>query len=139
MARKRCLVEGIRTLACVGQTAIAIAEKLEREGLTPCRGGRFTAEIVSKHRGQHQIRSDLGRLRRGERRPGYTIIEMAQQIGIDPSWKYRGITQGRIEISKDSRYECYLFPRTKTAADRMKQLQCGKVRQVTFRKKRCDD
>jgi hypothetical protein len=28
---------------------------LEQEGFTPCRGGRFTAEIVSKHRSEHQI------------------------------------------------------------------------------------
>ena len=126
--RERCLVERIRTLAGAGQTDTAIAEQLEREGFTPCRGGRFAAEIVSKHRSQHQIRSGLGRLRRGERPPGYTIVEMAQQIGIDPSWIYRGITKGRIEISKDSRYGCYLFPRTKAAVARMRHLKCGKVR-----------
>jgi len=127
------------TLACAGETDTAIAEQLEREGFTPCRGGRFTAEIVSKHRGQHQIRSGLGRLRRGERPPGYTIVEMAQQIGIDPSWIYRGIAKCRIEIFKDSRYGCYLFPRTKAAVARMRHLKCGKVRQVTFRKEHCDD
>ena len=137
--RERSLVERIRTLACAGQTDIAIAEQLEREGFTPCKGGRFTAEIVSKHRSEHQIRSGLGRLRRGDRPPGYTIIEMAQQLDIDPQWIYRGIAKGRIEISKDSRYGCYLFPRTKAAVARMKQLKCGKVRQVIFRKEHGDD
>jgi hypothetical protein len=137
--RERRLVERIRILACAGQTDIAIAEQLEREGFTPCKGGRFTAEIVSKHRSEHQIRSGLGRLRRGDRPPGYTIIEMAQQLDIDPQWIYRGIAKGRIEISKDSRYGCYLFPRTKAAVARMKQLKCGKVRQVIFRKEHGDD
>jgi hypothetical protein len=101
--------------------------------------GRFTAEIVSKHRSEHQIRSGLGRLRRGDRPPGYTIIEMAQQLDTDPQWIYRGIARGRIEISKDSRYACYLIPRTNAAVARMKQLKCGKVRQVIFRKEHSDD
>jgi hypothetical protein len=40
---------------------------------------------------------------------------MAQQLNIDPQWIYRGIPKGRIEISMDSRYGCYLFPRTKAS------------------------
>ena len=88
-----------------------------------------------RHRGN---RWRLGRLRRGDRPYGYTIIDMAQQLDIDPQWIYRGIANGRIEISKDSRYGCYLFPRTKSAVARMKQLKCGKVREVSFREKHCD-
>jgi hypothetical protein len=130
--RERCLVERIRTLACAGQSDALIAEQLELEGFTPCRGGRFTAEIVSKHRSEHQIRSGLGRHRRGDRPPGYTIIEMAQQLDVDPQWIYRGIAKGRIQISRDSRYGCYVLPRTKAAVARMKQLKCGKVRQASF-------
>jgi len=49
------------------------------------------------------------------------------------------VAKGRIEISKDSRYGCYLFPRTKAAVDRMRLLRCGKVLQITFRKEICDD
>jgi hypothetical protein len=64
---------------------------------------------------------------------------MAQQIGIDPSWIYRGITKGRIEISKDLRYGCYLFPRTKAAFDRTRHLKRDKVRQGTFRKEHFDN
>jgi hypothetical protein len=101
-------------------------------------GGRLTAEIVSTHLSEHQVRSGLGRLRRGDRPPGYTIIEIAKQLDIDPQWIYRGIAKGRIEISKDSKYGCYLFPRTKAAVARMKELKCGKVRHVTFRKKHGD-
>jgi hypothetical protein len=64
---------------------------------------------------------------------------MAQQLDIDPQWIYRGIAKGRIEISKDPRYGCYLFPRTKAAVARIKQLKCGKARQVIFRTERGDD
>jgi hypothetical protein len=67
------------------------------------------------------------------------LIEMAQQLDIDPQWIYRGIAKGRIEISKDSTYGCYLFPRTKAAVDRMRQLKFDKVRQVIFRKAHGDD
>jgi hypothetical protein len=128
-ALRRC--SGLRTLAWAGQTDLVIDEQLEQEGFTPWKEGRFTAEIASKHRSEHQIRSGLGRLRRGDRPTGYTIVEMAQQLDIDPQWIYRGIAKGRIEISKDSRYGCYLFPRTKAAVTRMKHLKCGKVHQVT--------
>jgi hypothetical protein len=134
--RERCLVERIRTLMCAGQTDIVIAEQLEQEGFTPCKGGRFTAEIVSKRRSEHQIRSGLGRLRRGDRPRRYTIIGMAQQLDIDPQWIYRGISKGEIEISKDSKYGCYLFPRTKAAVARMKQLKWAKcVRSSSVRRR----
>jgi hypothetical protein len=137
--RERSLIERIRILDCAGQTDITIAEQLEPERFTPCRGGPFTTQIISKLRRQHQIRSVWGRLRRAERAPGYTIVEMAQQIGSDPQWIYRGIAKGRIEISKDIYYGCYLFPRTKVAVDRMRLLKHGKVRQVTFRKEHRED
>ena len=81
----------------------------------------------------------MGRLRHGDRPPGYTIIEMAKQLDIDPQWIYRGIAKGRIAISKDSRYGCDLFLRRKAAVARMKQLKCGKVQQVIFRKEHGDD
>jgi hypothetical protein len=64
---------------------------------------------------------------------------MARQLDIDPQWIYRGIAKGRIAISKDSRCGCYLFPRTKAAVARMKQLKCGNVDQVVFRKERGDE
>jgi hypothetical protein len=64
---------------------------------------------------------------------------MAQQLDVDPQWIYRGITKGRIEISKDSGHGCYLFPRTKAAVARMRQLKCGKVRQVIYRMADGDD
>ncbi len=51
------------------------------------------------------------------------IVEMAQQIGIDPSWIWCGITEGRIEISKDSRYGCCLFARMKSTIARMQRLE----------------
>ena len=69
---------------------------------------------------------------------GYTIREMARQIGIDPSWIYCGISQGKIAIDKDRHYGCYLFPRTRAAVRSMRQLRKGNVLQVSFRKEHCD-
>ncbi len=113
-----------------------IRDHLPAHRIFGCKGGRFTAEIVSKHRSEHEIRSGL---RRGDRPPGYTIIEMAQQLDIDIQWIYREIAKGRIEISTDLRCGCYLFPRTKATVARIKQLKLSKVRQVIFRKEHGDD
>jgi hypothetical protein len=66
------------------ETDIAIATQLERDEFPPCLGGRFKAEIISKHHTQHQLRSDLGRICLGERPPKHTIVEMAQQTSLDP-------------------------------------------------------
>ena len=63
---------------------------------------------------------------------------MAGLIGIDPSWIYRGISRGDIQIEKDARYGCYLFPRTRSAISQMKQLKSDKVSQVSFPKEHCD-
>ena len=80
----------------------------------------------------------LERLRRGERPPGYTVREMAGLIGIDPSWISRKISRGQILLEKDARYGCYLFPRTRSTIDQMKQLKSGKVSQVSFPKEHRD-
>ena len=70
--------------------------------------------------------------------PGYTIREMADLIGIDPSWIYRAISRGQILIEKDARYGCYLFPKTGSTIDQMKQLKNDKVPQVSFPKEHRD-
>jgi hypothetical protein len=73
-----------------------------------------------------------------DRPPEYTIIEMGRELDIAPQWIYRGISKGRIKISNDSTYGCYLFPRTKAAVARMKQVKCGKVQQFIFRNEHGD-
>ena len=108
-----------------GENDVRIAERLNREGVSPCRGVAFTAVIVAKIRRRHQILMGLERLRRGERAPGYTVREMAEIIGIDPSWISRKITRGQILLKKDARYQCYLFPRTRSTIAQMKQLKSG--------------
>jgi hypothetical protein len=135
---ERRIVARIGQLADQGLRDEAIADHLNREGYFPCRGGRFTATIVLKLRCRHQIRLGLGKLRRGEHPAGYTIREMARLIGIDPSWIYRGIGRGKIHISRDERFGCYLFPRTREAIRQMEQLKSGKVCQVTFPKEHRD-
>ena len=128
----------IGQLADQGLRDEAIADQLNREGYFPCRKGQFTATIVLKLRCRHGIRLGLGKLRRGEHPAGYTIREMARLIGVDPSWIYRGINRGKIDISRDKRFGCYLFPRTREAIRQMKQLKSGKVSQVSFPKEHRD-
>jgi hypothetical protein len=136
--RERQIVVRIRQVLDEGHNDTEIAEMLNRDGLHPCRGASFTAGIVLKLRCRHRILTGLERVRRGERTPGYTVREMAHLIGTHPSWIYRAIGQGQIEVAKDARFGCYLFPRTKAAIERMNQLRCGKVRQVSFREEHCD-
>ena len=121
--RERSVMARIRNLVDTGQDDAAIAEHLNREGYRPCRGTAFTPGIVVKLRRRHQIVKGLERLRRGERPPGYTVREMAGLIGIDPSWIFRKISRGQILLEKDARYGCYLFPKTRSTVDQMKQAQ----------------
>jgi DNA invertase Pin-like site-specific DNA recombinase len=136
--REQQIVARIRELADTGQDDEAIAEQLNREDYFPCRSAAFTAQIVLKLRCRHQVYLGLGKLRRGHRPPGYTIREMARLIAIDPSWIYRGISNGSIEIEKNRQYGVYLFPRRRETVQRMKQLKKGQVLQVSFRKEHCD-
>ena len=136
--REQIVVARIRAMVEAGENDVRIAERLNQEGVSPCRGVAFTAVIVAKIRRRHQILMGLERLRRGERAPGYTVREMAELIGIDPSWISRRITRGHIVLRKDARYRCYLFPRTRSAIAQMKQLKSGKVGQVSFPKEHCD-
>jgi hypothetical protein len=136
--REQIVVARIRAMVEVGESDGRIAERLNRDGLSPCRSVAFTAVIVAKIRRRNHILMGLERLRRGERPPGYTVREMAGIIGIDPSWISRKITRGHILLKKDARYQCYLFPRTRAAIAQMKQLKSGKVRHVSFPKEHCD-
>jgi hypothetical protein len=135
---ERKVAARISQLADQGLRDEAIADCLNREGFFPCRGDRFTRTIVLKLRCRYRIWLGLGKLRRGDRPPGYTVGAMATRIGIDPSWIYREIGRGRIDISKDKAFGCYLFPRTREAIRQMKDLKGGRVRQVSFRKEHCD-
>jgi DNA invertase Pin-like site-specific DNA recombinase len=136
--RERHIVARIRILADEGRNDAAIAAVLNDEGSHPARGAAFTPMIVLKLRMRHGIRLRLGRVRCGDLPGGYTVREMARLTGIDPSWFYHAIGDGKIAISKDENYGCYLFPRTQAAVTSLKRLKCGKVRHVSFRKGHCD-
>jgi DNA invertase Pin-like site-specific DNA recombinase len=136
--RERQIVARIRRAVDEGRDDTAISEALNHEGFHPCRGSCFTAGVVLKMRCRHGVLTGLERIRRGEPTPGYTVREMAHLIGIHPSWVYRAIGQGQVEVTKNPRFGCYLFPCTEVAVAKMKQLRCGKVRQVSFREEHSD-
>jgi hypothetical protein len=130
--REREIVARIGQLAEEGGSDAAIAEQLNREGYWPCRGEAFTWRIVLRLRCRYRLRLHLGQVRNGDLPEGYTLREMARQLGVDTSWFYHRIGQGAIKIAKDSRYGCYLFPRTAATLRELQQLKAGKVRQVSF-------
>jgi hypothetical protein len=132
------ILDRIRRGVDQGRDDATIAEDLNREGLQPCRGASFTGEVILKIRRRHGILRGLERLRRGERPPGYTLREMAELIGIDPSWISRKISRGQILIEKDACYGCYLFPKSPSSVAQMKKLKSGKVQQVSFPKEHRD-
>jgi hypothetical protein len=132
------LVARIEQLATEGLRDIGIAESLNQEGYFPCRGATFTPGIILKLRCRHGIHLGLGRLRRGELPRGYTITAMAHLLGVDPGWIYRAMHQGRICIARDAQFGCYLFPHTREAVRRMKQLKRGEVEKVSFLEEHCD-
>jgi hypothetical protein len=136
--RERQILARIRRGVDLGRDDATIAGDLNREGLPPCRGISFTDRSVLKIRRRHQILRGLERLRRGERPPGYTLREMAERIGVDPSWISRTISRGQILLEKDACYGCYLSPKTSSSVEQMRRLKSGEVRQVSFPKEHRD-
>jgi hypothetical protein len=128
------IVARIQQLAEEGLGNATIAAHLNEHGLRPCRGEQFTEQIVLKLKARFGIELKLQKVRRGNLKAGYTVREMAQLLKTDPSWIYRAIGVGQIEVARDAEYGCYLFPRASSTIARMKELKDGKRRQVSFRK-----
>jgi len=127
------IVPRIQQLAEEGLANDAIAIRLNEEGFHPCRGEAFTEQIVLKLKARFGIEHKLAKVRRGNLPAGYTVREMARLIKVDPSWIYRGISVGKIEVSRDPEYACYLFPRQAAAVEAMRDLKEAKRLQVSFR------
>ena len=129
------VAETIRELTTRGATQEQIINTLNEDGdLHPCRGGSFTPQIVNKLKKRYAIVSNLEQLRRGdiELTTGYTINQLAALIQVDPSWFYRKIRAGSIEINKDGVYGCYLFPRTKKCIAQLNRLKKGTLAHVSI-------
>lgn len=132
------IVVRIREMAEAGLRDQAIADGLNQEGYFPCRGSVFTVANVLKLRHRHAIRLGLGRLRCGETPSGRTIAAMARLLAVKPEWIYRRIRRGAIEVARDARFGCYLFPSTQAAVKRLRALKAGKVVHVSFLKEHCN-
>jgi DNA invertase Pin-like site-specific DNA recombinase len=126
------IAERLRHLTEQGQGVDQIIATLNAEGLVPCRGGSFTRQIVMKLKKRHGIVSPIEQLRRGIAPLAYTINEMARKLKVDPSWFSRKIAEGAIQITKDVKYKCYLFPRTKRSIDQLTRLKKGVISHVSF-------
>jgi DNA invertase Pin-like site-specific DNA recombinase len=124
----------IRQLTDQGKSVDLIIATLNEEGFVPCRGGSFTRQIVMKLKHRYGIVSPLEQMRRGAAPVAYTINQMARILKVDPSWFSRKIAAGAIRMTKDEKYGCYLFPRTKQSIDQLKRLKKGAVSHVSFQK-----
>jgi DNA invertase Pin-like site-specific DNA recombinase len=130
--RERQIVTRIGQLIEECRSDAVIAERLNKEGYWPCRGGVFTAQIVLKLRCRHRLPLHLAQVRAGNLPEGYTLREIAEQLGVDASWFYHRMGKGQIKIKKHPRYGCYIFPRNEATIQKLKQLKSGKVCQVSF-------
>lgn len=129
---ERATIERIQELTAEGLNSDHVAERLNGEGHTPCRGQQFTGCIVTKLRRRFCIVSNLEKLRRGDGPKAYTVDDVARMLDVHSSWIYRRIKDERIRAPRDERYQCYLFPQESTTIDRMKQLKAGRIRQAVF-------
>ncbi|HOX60108.1 MAG TPA: recombinase family protein [Verrucomicrobiota bacterium] len=132
------VAERIRHLAGEGFDTERIIEQLNKEGFVACRGGVFTRPVVVEIKQRYGIVSNLGKVRTGNLPGVYTVREMAEQIGIHPSWIYRQIGAGVVRIGKNARYGVYLFPRTTQSVTLMKRLRKGELPHVSFPTVHCD-
>lgn len=131
-AREEAVLTRLREWAATGATDDAMAARLNAEGLAPCRGGPFTPGVVRKLRGRAGIRIRMGRLRTGERLPGYTMAEVAKRIGVHASWFSHAIRRGRLAVAKSREFGCYLFPRGRDTITQLRALKAGTLRHVSF-------
>jgi len=135
--REQKVAQRIRELAEEGLGDQEIVQHLNQEGFVACRGGPFTRQVLVTIKRRYGIVSNYGTVRRGNLPGVYTVREMAERIGIHPSWIYRRIGQKVIAIEKDARYRCYLFPRTKHSVTQMNGLKKGALRHVSFQTVHC--
>ena len=132
------IVTRIEELVQAGLGDESLAEHLHREGYFPSRAAAFTPHLVRKLRCRYGIRLESGRLRGGDRPPGYTIAAMARLLDVAPAWIYHRLRDGRIRMERNVRFDCYLFPATPGAIEKMQRLHKGEIRNVTFLEEHCD-
>jgi hypothetical protein len=129
------VVEEIRQLTAQGVTLEQVLQSLNgNSDLHPCRGGKFTPQIVHKLKRRFRIVSNLEQLRSGALTlsNAYTLPQMAKAVEIDPSWFYRKIGKGEIRITKNEVAGCYLFPKSKKYVMELKRLRKGGLSHVTI-------
>lgn len=129
-AEKR-LAARLRELYGEGLTHQQIANRLNDEGFAPCRADGFTSVVVRKIKYRYGIVSNYMKARAGGLDCGYTIRELAKILSVDSSWLYRHIGTGEIQIDKNKRFGCYLFPRDDAIVRDLQRFKCKQIPHVT--------
>ena len=126
------LVARIRELSEEGLNDKRIADRLNDEGFMPCRADGFTTAVVTKARRRYRIVSNFQKARDEPVPNAYKIPEMAEILGVEPSWIYRNISHGLINVAKDVRYGCYLFPRSRKIVAELRRLKRKEICHVSI-------
>jgi len=112
----------------------AIAGELNRRGFRTCRQLEYNRQTVQQLRLRHRVLSPIEQVRRGSIPGFYKIPDLAKLVPIDPTWIYRLIGRGKIQIEQDRQYHCYLFDKESKPVEKIRMLLHGEVKQVSFTK-----
>jgi DNA invertase Pin-like site-specific DNA recombinase len=128
------MVARIRQLWELGLSDEQIAAQLTREGFHSARSPDVTVKTVLKVRLQHRWYDTLHQSRGATELYGYlTATGLAQRIGVDRSWVYRRLEQGKIDpqyVKREPKSGIYLI------ANDERLIEC--LRQAVHRRPHSD-
>jgi DNA invertase Pin-like site-specific DNA recombinase len=113
-----------------------IAQRLTAQGYrSPLDPTRLLPSTVKGIRLKHRV--FVTRSQSHPRRiAGYlTVPQVAAALGISPYWFYDRIKKGVIGISRDQSTGLYLFPDTPETLEQFRDLQAGKLNQLSFKRR----
>lgn len=133
-AKEKDLLAEVCRLEEKGLSDGAIASELNRRGFRTCRQLEYNCQTVQQLRLRHRVLSPIEKVRRGDIPGFYKIPDLAELVPIDPTWIYRLIGRGKIQIEQDPKYHCYLFDKESRPVEKIRTLLSGEVEQISFKK-----
>lgn len=127
---EKAVIERMRQLLDQGNTITEVADTLNQEGHRPSRSEVFTESVVRKLCRREGLKTICSRSRRGQHPAAYTITQMSALLELPGFWIRNRIRSGKIEITKDERLQCHLFPKSQKMIDSMLALKNGEVNYV---------
>jgi hypothetical protein len=123
---------GIVEMSQAGILDEQIAEELTRQGYRSPLRGHVLPSTVKTIRLKHRIMQKRSQSHPRRFAGFLTVPQLARQLGVAPHWLYDRIYKGCIEIEKEARSGCYLFPDTPATTAKLKALEQGQLERVCF-------